>query len=337
VTATPLPSRPSARRTTSTDVTRPDGPLGEAVVRLGGRDLAVDAAGATTVTDALALALRLAPDGTILAVGPDAEAGPSTAGERAAERLAPLVGTAVRSGAGRRLATVLADDLARRTLLGSLVEDLPGAVLVSGYALLRADVFPADPARGPEAARRQADVCAGWAAGGPVHVVLATEGRNAVPSGPEAPVLEKADPDGWHPLPDLPPGAVRRRRLLDVTPWSPPGAWALRAHFRDSYAGEPETVMHEYAVDAEVGADGRLARVHAAPLVLPWQACPAAVASASRLVGVAAADLPGRVRADLAGTSTCTHLNSTLRTLADVGALAPTVPVRAAGAGASGQ
>ena len=77
--------------------------------------------------------------------------------------------------------------------------------------------------------------------------------------------------------------------------------------------------------------------MHAAPLVLPWQACPAAVASASRLVGVAAADLPGRVRTDLAGTSTCTHLNSTLRTLADVGALAPTVPVRAAGAGASGQ
>jgi hypothetical protein len=40
------------------------------------------------------------------------------------------------------------------------------------------------------------------------------------------------------------------------------------------------------------------------------------------VVGVAVDDLPGRVRADLRGAGTCTHLNSSLRCLADVAALA---------------
>jgi hypothetical protein len=79
--------------------------------------------------------------------------------------------------------------------------------------------------------------------------------------------------------------------------------------------------MHEYLVDAHVDAGGRLAEVVVDPRVLPWQACPGAAASAQRLVGVALADLPARVRAELVGATTCTHLNSTLRSLADVWAL----------------
>jgi hypothetical protein len=38
-------------------------------------------------------------------------------------------------------------------------------------------------------------------------------------------------------------------------------------------------------------------------------------------VGVPVTDLPARVRAELVGPATCTHLNSTLRSLADVAAL----------------
>ena len=56
--------------------------------------------------------------------------------------------------------------------------------------------------------------------------------------------------------------------------------------------------------------------------VLPWQACPGAAAGAQRLVGVDLDDLAARVRSDLVGATTCTHLNSTLRTLANVRALA---------------
>jgi len=55
--------------------------------------------------------------------------------------------------------------------------------------------------------------------------------------------------------------------------------------------------------------------------VLPWQECPAAAASAQRLVGIDLAEVVARVRADFVGPSTCTHLNSTLRALADLQAL----------------
>ena len=54
----------------------------------------------------------------------------------------------------------------------------------------------------------------------------------------------------------------------------------MQSHFRDSYAGdEPEMVMHEYAVEAVVD-DDRIRRIEVDPRVLPWEACPGAVASA---------------------------------------------------------
>jgi Protein of unknown function (DUF2889) len=53
----------------------------------------------------------------------------------------------------------------------------------------------------------------------------------------------------------------------------------------------------------------------------PWAECPAAVASAERLWGTTFDDLRLRVRRELVGTASCTHLNDTLRSLADLGAL----------------
>ena len=61
--------------------------------------------------------------------------------------------------------------------------------------------------------------------------------------------------------------------------------------------------------------------------VLPWDTCPAAVASAPALDGTPVRDLPARVRAELVGPSTCTHLNSTVRSLADVAALVDALEV----------
>ena len=55
---------------------------------------------------------------------------------------------------------------------------------------------------------------------------------------------------------------------------------------------------------------------------LPWPECPGAVASAGRLVGEAVAGLRPKVHADFRGTTTCTHLNDVLRSLAGVVALA---------------
>jgi hypothetical protein len=97
-------------------------------------------------------------------------------------------------------------------------------------------------------------------------------------------------------------------------------------HFRDSHADEDvvETVVHEYTVTGTVdGGAGRIAEVAARAHVLPWMECPGAVASADRVAGMPLTDLRPWVRRELTGVSTCTHLNDTLRSLADVAALLP--------------
>jgi hypothetical protein len=98
--------------------------------------------------------------------------------------------------------------------------------------------------------------------------------------------------------------------------------------FRDSYVRPDglETVIHEYTVAAEIDpAAATILSCVATPRVLPWTECPAAAASAGRLAGVPVAGLRQHVRRTFGGTSTCTHLNDTLRSLEDVAALLPSV------------
>ena len=55
--------------------------------------------------------------------------------------------------------------------------------------------------------------------------------------------------------------------------------------------------------------------------MLPWQECPGAIGSAARIEGMTLSELRDRVRGEFVGTSTCTHLNDTLRAIADLDAL----------------
>jgi hypothetical protein len=55
--------------------------------------------------------------------------------------------------------------------------------------------------------------------------------------------------------------------------------------------------------------------------VLPWQECPGAIGSAARVRGMTLSELRGRIRSEFVGTSTCTHLNDTLRAIGDLDAL----------------
>ena len=55
--------------------------------------------------------------------------------------------------------------------------------------------------------------------------------------------------------------------------------------------------------------------------VLPWQECPSAIGSAARVEGMTLSDMRERIRGEFVGTSTCTHLNDTLRAIADIDAL----------------
>jgi hypothetical protein len=84
-----------------------------------------------------------------------------------------------------------------------------------------------------------------------------------------------------------------------------------------------ETIVHEYSFTGSVDPDTlQVLEAEARPRVLPYIECPDAAASAARLAGMSVAELRRRVRQELTGISTCTHLNDLLRSLADVGALA---------------
>ena len=323
VEATPARRVGSVRRTTTVDSGWPDFDAGRVDVEVRGRDLLTAADGVATVLDEIGL--RLSVDlatGRILHL----DDGDGIGDGDGDGQMVGIVGANLRGGFGRHLAGLLPDDGERRTLAYSALDDLPGVFLVSGYALLRAGVVGIDPDQTDAAAARQADICIGWATGSSMMVSLTERRRNPVPMGPVAPVVELGDPDGWHAVADLAPQAMRRRRQLDVWHDDDSGdndtGVSVLSHFRDSYAADDhEMALHEYLVEAKV-VGGRIASITADPRSLPWVECPGAAASAQGVVGVALSEIGAKVRADLAGAATCTHLNSTLRALADVQSLA---------------
>ncbi len=350
VGTTPERAPGSVRRTSSIDTTRPDGLRGDSVVVGRARDLLTDRGGAATVVGEATLRARLAPGGLIVEV----ESTPPVA-------LTGLLGSTVRAGFRALVARELPGEHARCTLLHLLLDDLPGATLVSGYALQRAgalgDLVPhqrrvlgPDETRDPgtadatavgaadgtaeaaDAERRRAlaalfrsDICAGWAHEATLMSAIREQGEVPVPMGPPAPPLgDPVDALAWHPMPALGPHGMRRCRRLDLRAPAGAGGWPVDAHFRDSHVDDEgrETVLHEYTVAGEVDpAAGRIASVSATARVLPWTECPGAAASAGRLVGMPVAELRRRVREELVGRTTCTHLNDTLRSLADLSVL----------------
>jgi hypothetical protein len=342
VPSTPQRQPGSVRRTTTIDSTRPDGLRGRLVVDVRGQDVVTAADGSASVADRLDLRIELDGSwGTITAVDPSDPsvllagfgagtpnpANRTTAGQPVTD-LGGLVGVPIRGGYGRRLAELLPDDAQRRTLLYSALEDLSAAVLVSGYSPLHAGLIDESFGTGEERAAHQADICIGWANGSPLVESLRATGVTAVPYGPPAPTVETDDPHGWHAMEPLATYTVRRRRRLDVVRSSDEDL-LVDSHFRDSCALPPpdvERVMHEYLVDTTVAAGDSVSSVAVQPRVLPWYECPGAVASAQQIVGTTIANVASRARKVLVGPSTCTHLTSTLRCLADVHALAGLLP-----------
>lgn len=323
VAATP-PRRPgSVRRTSSIDTTRPDGFEGAAAVDARARDLRTDGAGAGEVLGEVRLRARISPTRKLEEV----EAWPPVPG------LAALVGSRVGAGFRARVDEVLPGQRAGCTPLYLLLDDLVGASLVAGYAFQRTGGLDALVGDQPVGDRRRLladmsrdDVCAGWAHEATLMTTVREQGTIPVPMGPPAPALEPAgDPRSWHAMDPLPPHGVRRRRRMDLL--APPGhgePHAFDAHFRDSHVDVEgqETVLHEYTVTGRVDATAdRVVEATARAQVLPWVECPGAVASAGRLAGMDLAAVRERVRRELVGRTTCTHLNDTLRALADLSAL----------------
>ena len=314
------------------DMVRPEGLLGPLVLTGRARDLATGPDGAGTVLATSACTARIDFMGgrvlTEIGTSPGRPALQALLGQRVSGGFRSAV-----TNADPRLS-------AEEGLLNLLLDDFPVTTLVSGHAvgagltdayrtMLSIAPAPGRPGAGPPPFQR--DLCAGFADGGTIMNDVDAGGRPPVVTGPPAPPLATGDRLGWHETGPLPPHAMRRSRRMDVTP----GPLAsIDVLYRDSHVDDDgnETIVHEYTVAATVDtAAGVLVACSATPRVLPWVECPAAALSASRLVGVPVSGLRRHVRETFLGTSTCTHLNDTLRSLEDIPAL-----LRLAGRGDDG-
>jgi hypothetical protein len=310
-TTTPARQPGSIRRTSTIDMLRPDGWTGDLFLVGRARDLHTTENGAhvtaTAKVDARADATRALRE---LRTTPEIDG------------IDALLGAPVASGFRGRVETVAPHHRDACTPLYLLLDDLPVASLVSGYAMQRAGEIGRMPA---EAYSYNTDQCAGWRAGGTLMLVLSEKGAVPMTIGPSAPDLQPDDDLAWHEHDQLPPGGMRRRRRLDVHVGD---TLSIDAMFRDSYMGLDgiESIVHEYSITGAVDpATLQVLDAHARPRVLPYMECPDAAASAGRLAGMTVAELRRRVRQELTGISTCTHLNDLLRSLTDVGALAAAV------------
>lgn len=312
LTTTPILDPGAVRRTMATDATRPDGANGPVCVTISGRDVRAQSNGSMQVLDDVEGEIFVSNQGKVT----------GTAIDGGDTQVPDLVGMPVARGWSKALAAVALPD---RTVLSALLEDLAEAVRVSAYGLLREGLIgPTSTEQARLSAQAQQDVCVGWATGGELITNVLTTGRQAIPYGPEA-AQGLVDSPGWHSLGSPTPGTFRRIRRLDVTPAG--DGLDVEAHFRDTYTSDdPEMVIHEYLVGATVEAPSRLSWIEVEPRVLPWEACPGAIGSAQQVVGVDVHTLPELARHELRGPTTCTHLTSTLRSIADVAYLSGLLP-----------
>jgi hypothetical protein len=164
-TSTP-PRRPgSVRRTTSIDTVRPEGPRGTLVVDARGRDLRTDRddADLAEAIGEVALTLRLeAALHSLVDIRVDAAAGQT----EDAPDLRSLLGARVGSGFRRLLDEAMPAERERGSIVHLLLDDLVGAVLVSGYSLLHADALPRQEGLLDAMVARLGDQCSGRALDG---------------------------------------------------------------------------------------------------------------------------------------------------------------------------
>ena len=312
------PRRPgSVRRTTTMDFTWPDGLTGNTVLDARARDLRTDGDGAATTLAEARLRMVTDPGRIIEEIG----SAPEVPG------LASLAGESAMSGYRRRLAATGAGAALGGAPLYQLLDDIPGATLVSGAAWQRwydMDVYR--QIKADVSQRVMTDVCTGYQRG---SSALQADGtlRWRQDRQPAVDIDAVDDDVAWHSHPRPEGVAMRRARRIDV--WADGPVIGVDAFFQDS-STLPEggrQAIHEYTLTA--AADRETATVRAiTPVarVLPYDECPLAVGNVAALTGLPLADLRGAVLERLRGPLGCTHLNDMLRALADVPALARQLP-----------
>ncbi|OGT55053.1 MAG: hypothetical protein A3E01_12100 [Gammaproteobacteria bacterium RIFCSPHIGHO2_12_FULL_63_22] len=316
------PRRPgSIRRTTSIDSDWPEG-FGQSWIMTGrARDLLTPFNGEPVELDRGDFRIKASPIREIEEI----------AASPAHPRTGEMVG--VRAGGASRhaLAATLGD--LRGSAIFQLLDDFAGASLVAGWIWSR--WTPDWQERVKNGVRKTAgnkgrmvNICTGFTEGASS---LSEDGsvEHADQSSTEVgPLVDPADPIGWHMLPAQ-EGRPQARRARRIDLWRAEGVLKVDAGFQDSGPNPhgTRTAIHEYRVYAEIDeASGTLLSIQALPLILPFRECPGASMKVARMVGQPVEAFRQAVLDTLAGTLGCTHLNDVLRAFADIPSLARLLP-----------
>jgi len=328
-TANPAPVRStySVRRTSSIDVSWPDGSEGDRLFVGRARDyLTRGAAEAGNVLGEASFRAMLDDDKTIVSITSEPEP----------EGLDHLVG----QRAGGHLRIWLREQMPELIEQGAPIylplDDLSGTALVSAFAWSQWHPDWAQKIRErfsdeefESLMTSRVDVCWGLA-----------EGNSGVqPGGPPSSVADADagelrnpdDPEGWHEFFDAEGPGFRRARRIDVTRDDAAGVLRIDSAFQDSAkrkSGE-RVAIHEYNLIATVDAKTlEILSLEPEARILPFPECPGAVHNTQRLIGSLIGDIRDEVLANLRGTQGCTHLNDALRALAEVPKLADYLAAR---------
>jgi len=318
----PVPSAPprragSVRRTTTMDFTWPDGLAGDTVLDGRARDLRTNGDGTVAVLAEASLGLVSDQRRVIKEI----RSAPGLPG------LSALAGEPAMSGFRRRLAATGVAATVGGTPLYQLLDDIPGATLVSGaawqrwydmdrYLELKADVRQ----------RNMTDVCTGYQQG---SSALQPDGtlRWSQDRQPAVDIDPVDDDLAWHRHARPEGVTMRRARRIDV--WVAGPVIHVDAFFQDSStlpAGGRQSI-HEYTLTARADREtGTVRTVTPVPRVLPYHECPLAVGNVTALAGLPLSELRETVLERLKGPLGCTHLNDMMRALADVPDLARHLP-----------
>ncbi len=248
--------------------------------------------------------------------------------------LSALVGARAGGQSRALLAETLPGDKEAGTPLYLLIDDFAGASLVAGWAWSRWVDDWRKMARDKGTAKvagnkgKMVGICSGFQPG---STALDSDDfpRHDIQSWSKVVSLANPDdPDGWHDMPAQQGVGFRRSRWLDI--WAEGDGIGVDLGFQDSGTLPDEEMragIHEYRAKAIVDPqDWTLRSVAVDPRVLPYAECRGASPNAEIMKGARLTDMREAVLDSLKGTAGCTHLNDTLRSLAEVPQLARHLP-----------
>jgi Protein of unknown function (DUF2889) len=302
----------SARRTSSIDISWPEGRAGNMRMVGRARDIVTARFGGHPVVCAEdGFEALLTPERSIVTI----QANPPR------PALSRLVGERGGGGLRRVLEEIVPQERRNATPLYLILDDISGASLVAGWAWSQWDPNWLTTARSvlkgfdlEKAFRSREGICSGFAPGS-----SAFEPRTNRSGTPTSDLRHPEDPEGWHEF-TVQDGSVglRRARRIDVRLED---AIVVDSAFQDS-ATTPaggRAVVHEYRLMATADPVSlRLLSIQAEPRVLPFVECPTAAKNLTRLLDTPLPELREKVLVELRGTAGCTHLNDALRALAEV-------------------